>query len=112
MDVGASFYPEIGPYSSTNVSVIKIHMQQLYDAGVGVLCYSWYPPQASDEEIAHRPGFSDSMLPRYLDAAAERGITISLHVEPYKGRNEMTLKRDIKYVYDNYGGHKGFHRCG
>ena len=34
-DIGASFYPELGCYSSRDPKVIEIHMQQLRTAGVG-----------------------------------------------------------------------------
>ena len=49
-DIGASFYPELGCYSSNDVAVISAHMQQLQEAGVGVVAVSWYPAGLSDDE--------------------------------------------------------------
>ena len=37
--VGASFYPELGAYSSKDPFVIQNHMQQLKMAGVGEWCF-------------------------------------------------------------------------
>lgn len=34
-DIGASFYPALGPYSSRDPSVIEAHMQQLRTAAIG-----------------------------------------------------------------------------
>lgn len=29
---------------------------------------------------------------------------MSIHIEPYNGRNEETVKEDIKYIIDTYSG--------
>ena len=34
-DIGANFYPELGPYSSTDPKVIQLHMDMISKAGVG-----------------------------------------------------------------------------
>ena len=34
-DIGANFYPELGPYSSRDPAVIDKHMQQIRSAGIG-----------------------------------------------------------------------------
>jgi hypothetical protein len=34
-DVGASFYPELGPYSSSDPAVMEQHMLQIKSAGIG-----------------------------------------------------------------------------
>ena len=34
-DIGAQFYPELGPYSSRKVEVMEEHMKQIRSAGVG-----------------------------------------------------------------------------
>ena len=43
-DIGASFYPELGPYSSRDPKVIAEHMKMLRLSQIGVLVLSWYPP--------------------------------------------------------------------
>lgn len=34
-DIGSSFYPELGSYSSRDPSVIETHMKQMYSASIG-----------------------------------------------------------------------------
>lgn len=34
-DIGSSFYPELGTYSSRDPSVIETHMKQIYSASIG-----------------------------------------------------------------------------
>ena len=34
-DIGSSFYPQLGPYSSRDVRVIDQHMQQIASSGAG-----------------------------------------------------------------------------
>ena len=35
-DIGANYYPELGPYSSRSQKVIEDHMQQIRSAGIGM----------------------------------------------------------------------------
>ena len=35
-DVASNFYPQLGCYSTSDPEVIQTHMQQIYDAGIGV----------------------------------------------------------------------------
>ena len=49
-DIGASFYPELGCYSSRDPAVVATHMTQLRVAGVGVIVVSWYPVGLANEE--------------------------------------------------------------
>lgn len=43
-------YPSLGPYSSSNPSVIEQHMKWLSSAGVDVVVASWYPKEKSESE--------------------------------------------------------------
>ena len=46
-DLGSDFYPALGPYSSSDPAVIEDHMEQVRSAGVGVIVFSWYPPDST-----------------------------------------------------------------
>ncbi|XP_022103516.1 glycoprotein endo-alpha-1,2-mannosidase-like [Acanthaster planci] len=105
-DIGASFYPELGCYSSRDPSVIEIHMQQLRTAGIGVLVLSWYPPSKSDNNGIP----SDDLVPILLDACHKYDIKLAFHSEPYKNRSELTFVEDLKYIIDTYGNHPAFYR--
>ncbi|XP_005097167.1 glycoprotein endo-alpha-1,2-mannosidase [Aplysia californica] len=105
-DIGANFYPQLGPYSSADPQVIKMHMKQISDAGVGVLSVSWYPPQ--HEKSSETP--VDSLMPSLLDAAADYGLKIAFHIEPYSDRSGETLKEVLTYIIVKYGNHPAFYR--
>lgn len=92
-DIGANFYPALGPYSSRDPSVLEEHMRQLRTAAVGekplwniyydyllqllhpsteyallisgVLAVSWYPRSMNDDNGEE----IDNLLPLILDAA-------------------------------------------
>ncbi|XP_016332338.1 glycoprotein endo-alpha-1,2-mannosidase [Sinocyclocheilus anshuiensis] len=105
-DIGANFYPALGPYSSRDPSVLEEHMRQLRTADVGVLAVSWYPRSMNDdngEEI-------DNLLPLVLDAADKYQLKVVFHIEPYKGRDYANMRDNIKYIVERYGNHPAFYR--
>ncbi|KAK7152767.1 hypothetical protein R3I93_010860 [Phoxinus phoxinus] len=105
-DIGANFYPALGPYSSRDPSVLEEHMRQLRTAAVGVLAVSWYPRSMNDdngEEI-------DNLLPLILDAADKYQLKVVFHIEPYKGRDDANMRENIKYIVERYGNHPAFYR--
>ncbi|XP_065100865.2 glycoprotein endo-alpha-1,2-mannosidase [Paramisgurnus dabryanus] len=105
-DIGTNFYPALGPYSSRDPSVLEDHMQQLRLASVGVLAISWYPPNMKDdngEEI-------DGLVPLILDAAEKYQLKVVFHIEPYKGRDDVNMHENTKYIVERYGKHPAFYR--
>ena len=105
-DIGASFYPELGCYSSSDLKVIDAHMYQLRKARVGVISVSWYPTGMADEE-----GFPpDPLILPLLNAAQVYSLQVTFHIEPYKGRTPKTVKNDLKYIIENYSKHPAFYR--
>ncbi|XP_038233954.1 glycoprotein endo-alpha-1,2-mannosidase-like protein [Dermochelys coriacea] len=105
-DIGSSFYPELGPYSSRDPEVLEEHMNQLRAAAIGVLVLSWYPPGLADDN--GEP--SDSLVPFILDAAHRYTIKVAFHIQPYKGRDDHTVHENIKYIIDKYGSHAAFYK--
>ena len=105
-DIGANFYPALGPYSSKDPKVIDEHMRQMRTAGVGVIALSWYPPGRADNEGIP----SDGLVPSLLNAAAKHRLKVTLHIEPYKGRDDKTVHSDVKYIIDTYGKHEAFYK--
>lgn len=105
-DIGANFYPALGPYSSRDPAVLEEHMRQLRTAAVGVLAVSWYPRSMKDdngEEI-------DNLLPLILDAADKYQLKVVFHIEPYKGRDDANMRENIQYIVDRYGNHPAFYK--
>tara|TARA_Y100000768_G_scaffold332945_1_gene272796 strand:- start:233 stop:631 length:399 start_codon:yes stop_codon:yes gene_type:complete len=41
-DIGANFYPELGNYSSNDVSTISKHIDMIKQSGIGVITLSWW----------------------------------------------------------------------
>lgn len=108
MDLGATFFPSLGAYSSRANATVDAHMLQLQRAGAGVLVVSWYPPGLADENGVP----SDGLVPHLLDACARHGLKLAFHSEPYKDRTPRTLRRDIEYIHKTYGPHPALYRAG
>ncbi|KNC55155.1 glycoprotein endo-alpha-1,2-mannosidase [Thecamonas trahens ATCC 50062] len=91
-DIGASFYPLLGP-------TIAQHFAWLLDAGVGVVVVSWHGTSGADGEgVGSHP-----RLPLIFDVAEATGMAIALHLEPYKGRSADSLAADLAYIAATWG---------
>ncbi len=108
-DIGATFWPKLGAYASGDPAVVEDHMRQLVVAGVGVICVSyWGKP---DEQLADADhAFSDKVVPVVLDSAGRHGISVTWHIEPYKGRTARSAVADAAKIIKTFGHHKAFHR--
>ena len=103
-DVGSDFFPELGAYSSRDPSVIRSHMEQLQAANIGVIIVSYYPPSQGDD---NGKDWQD-IFPMLLNTAVEFNIKVGFHIEPYKNRNQNTVKDDIKYIINTYSSYPAF----
>lgn len=63
----------LGPYSSADDAVVRLHFKAIASAGVGTACISWYGRSRHDG--AGDP--LDPRMPSILDAAAAAGVKIS-----------------------------------
>ncbi|XP_039770749.1 glycoprotein endo-alpha-1,2-mannosidase isoform X2 [Ornithorhynchus anatinus] len=105
-DIASSFYPELGPYSSRDPSVIETHMRQMRSASIGVIALSWYPPGLADDN--GEP--SDDLVPLILDKAHKFHLKVAFHIEPYKNQDDHSMHNNVKYIIDKYGSHPAFYR--
>ena len=99
-DIGSNFYPSLGCYSVKDPGLLRKHMLQLRQAGVGVLCASWWG----------RDTFTDQALPGLFKAAEEAGLKINFHLEPFPGRNATTTREAISYLVGKFGKSPACHR--
>lgn len=106
LDIGSSFYPFLGPYSSRDPAVIEQHMKWMSSAGIDVVIVSWFPPKISDEQ--GHPW--DDLIPILLDVVAKYRMKLSFHMEPYRHRSGESLRADIEYIIDNYGNHSALYK--
>lgn len=100
-DIGSNFYPMLGPYSSSDPTVLKKHMEWIRQAGVGVLSITWWG----------RGSYTDGNVKPVMDAAAEAGLKVNFHIEPYPGRTPATVADDVAYILKKYGRHPAFYRA-
>lgn len=105
-DIGASFYPLLGPYSSLDESITRTHMLQLQQAGIGVLALSWYPPGQADDN--GKP--MEDYVQVIFDIAEEFNIKVCFHIEPYPDRDSQSVRKNIEYIINTYGDHPAFYR--
>ncbi|KAL3881816.1 hypothetical protein ACJMK2_028208 [Sinanodonta woodiana] len=105
-DLGSSYYPQLGPYSSSDKEVVEKHMEMILSAGIGVVVVSWYPPGDADQEGKD----PDSLMPLILDSAHKFGLEVAVHIEPYKNRDPTTMRENMKYLFQSYGNHPAFYR--
>ncbi len=99
-DIGSSFYPAYGCYSSHDPKVLESHMAQIASVQVGVICLSWWGIDS----------FSDKAVPAILSAAEKFGVKVNFHIEPFEGRNALATREAIVYILDRYGRHNAFYR--
>ncbi|KAK4809050.1 hypothetical protein QYF61_027887 [Mycteria americana] len=75
----------------------------LFHAAVGALVLSWHPPGLADK--GEPP---DSLVPSILDAAHSYTVKVAFHIQPYKGRDDHTVHKNIKDMMDKYRSHLAF----
>ena len=68
--IGSDFYPQLGCYSSSDVSTIKNHLEQIRSSGAGVVVVSWYPAGKADDQGI----LVDRLVPKLLDIAHDFGL--------------------------------------
>jgi len=93
-DIGANFYPALGSYSSNDPDIISKHMEQIKEAGIGVVAISWWGKNS----------FTDKSVIKYFDIAQQYDLKICFHIEPvYKTAGEF--KAQIEYINTSYNQH-------
>lgn len=93
-DIGANFYPALGTYSSNNPEIISKHMEQMKEAGIGVIAISWWGKNS----------FTDKSVKRYLDIAHQYDLKLCFHIEPVYKTTEQ-FKEQIEYLTSAYNEH-------
>jgi glucose/arabinose dehydrogenase/PKD repeat protein len=100
-DVGADLYPTLGAYDSGDFAgAVAQHMAWVRRSGAGVIVYSWWG----------QGSYEDNLVAGVLNAAAQQGIKVAWHLEPYPGRTAALTVADINYINSRYGTHPAFYR--
>jgi len=98
-DVGANFYPQLGNYSSKDPATISTHMQQIREAGIGVVVISWWG----------KGDFTDQSVGTLLDTAHAHGLKVAFHIEPVY--NTVAEFRGLmEYISSSYLQHPAMYK--
>jgi hypothetical protein len=68
-------------------------MAEISSTGINEVVVSWWG----------RGSFEDAQLPLVTQAAAEHGLAVAVHIEPYQGRSAASVGSDIAYLRGRYG---------
>jgi len=107
--LSSTFYPEGGPYSSTDKKVIERHMLQLTQAHVGVLVLGWMPQEKQNKELL-QSGIDKQTILLILDAAVKFNLKVAFHLLHFPDITTEDFESSVKYVIDEYGNHPAFYR--
>jgi hypothetical protein len=86
--LGSSFYPARGAYSSDDARVVAAQMREIAEAGVDTVIVSWWG----------RGSAEDARLPLVRSAARREQLRVAIHLEPYPGRSAETVAADLAYL--------------
>uniref|UniRef100_H3ARM4 Mannosidase endo-alpha like n=1 Tax=Latimeria chalumnae TaxID=7897 RepID=H3ARM4_LATCH len=103
-DIGSSFYPELGTYSSRDPEVLEEHMKQLRTAALGNVSVSF-----TTRTLKKKTG-EKAIVPESVTPGHQHPLKVAFHIQMYKGRNDHTVHDNIKYILDKYGSHGAFYR--
>jgi len=98
-NIGANYYPELGCYSSSDSNLIQTHMEMIKASGIGVLVMSWWGKDSPE----------DDDIPLYLDLAAQNGLQMAFHIEPFY-RTAEAFQEELAYITKAYGNHPALYR--
>jgi len=98
-DIGANFYPQMGNYSSKDPATISTHMQQIREAGIGVVAISWWGPG----------DYTDQSVGTLLDTAHAYGLKVVFHIEPIYSTVEE-FRGLLEYISASYLQHPAMYQ--
>jgi glycoprotein endo-alpha-1,2-mannosidase len=105
-DIGATYMPARGFYSSNDPATLESQCLEMAAAGIDVVVASWWPANRPDGQGVD----TDRCVPNLLDAASKAGLKVNFHLEPYTDRNPLTVRVDLEYIIAQYGSHPAFYR--
>ena len=84
----SNYYPARGLYSSSNARVVLAQMQEIAGAGIQEVVSSWWGWGSPE----------DRRLPLVISAARLAHVSVAAHLEPYPGRNVLTVQSDLEHL--------------
>ncbi len=84
----SNYYPARGLYSSSDARVVLAQMQEIAGAGIQEVVSSWWGWGSPE----------DRRLPLVISAARLAHVSVAAHLEPYPGRNVLTVRSDLEHL--------------
>ncbi len=114
--IAAAHYPLIGPYDSSDISVIEYHMATAWAAGIDGFVIDWYGPQDRGEIDSAFRLLLDTAdrwraaygLEFFLALTYEENILYWANLQ--KEQMETRLTEHLQYILDEYGQHPNYLR--
>jgi hypothetical protein len=91
--LSTAYYPSRGLYSSSNTRVVDAQMREIAGVGVDTVVVSWWGFGSPEDE----------RLPLVRQAAARRGLSVAIHLEPYSRRTPASTAADIERLHAEDG---------
>ncbi len=85
------YYPMRGLYSSSNTKVVAAQMREIRAAGIRTIVVSWWGLESPE----------DLRLPLVVSAARQYGLSVAIHIEPYRDRTPVTAAEDIRQLHES-----------
>jgi len=107
--IASHYYPEIGPYDSSDPDVIDYQLLLMKLSGVDGVLIDWYGTTGTVGDIASNLRNSDSIVNRSVPS----GLKFALVIEDrFTGGNVTTQHNSMVYVRDNYFNKPNYIRYG
>ncbi|MFQ5790051.1 MAG: hypothetical protein ACE5JI_06175, partial [Acidobacteriota bacterium] len=100
-DIASSFYPSLGPYSSTDGDLIAQHMRWIQSMGVGVLIFAWQDDVLSREVTS-----------LVMDTAWQYGIQVAFLIDQNPPKRPEEVIGAVETLTAQFGNHPAFYRIG
>lgn len=91
--LGTTYYPARGPYSSSDPALVRAQMEEIAAVGVDTVVVSWWGHGSPE----------DDRLPLVAAEARRARLALAVHVEPYNGRTPATVAADAERLRARFG---------
>ena len=103
-EIHSPYYPQQGCYSSIDPNVLRQHLFELQHANVNVVVLSWWGRKEVTGTTDTQGVSTDVFIGTVIRIIEEtENMYFSLHMEPYPGRNALSVKKDIIHLTERYG---------
>jgi glycoprotein endo-alpha-1,2-mannosidase len=84
----SNYFPARGLYSSSDARVVQAQMREIAAVGIQEIVSSWWG-WGSPEDLR---------LPLVVRSARRAGLSVAAHLEPYPGRNVLSIQSDLEHL--------------